>query len=146
VIVGGGNTRKLIALWRAAGLDLLLRDAGLRGTVLCGQSAGGVCWFECAQTTSTGRLGTVECLGFLPGSCAGHYDNVAERRPHFHPCLAEGTLLSGYGLSNDTGLEFRGTILHEAIACRPEARAYRVDKGTGGSVLETPLTTRVVTD
>src|SRR5690606_35502580 len=38
--VGGGNTLRMMKLWRRLGVDALLRQAHARGTVLSGISAG----------------------------------------------------------------------------------------------------------
>ena len=84
VYVGGGNTLSLLAVWRAHGLDEILRDAWHEGIVLCGVSAGMNCWFEQSITDSYG-VGTARVLddglGFLPGSCCPHYDAEEARRP-----------------------------------------------------------------
>jgi dipeptidase E len=52
VYVGGGNTASLLAVWRAHGLDRVLRRAWEEGIVLCGVSAGMNCWFEQSVTDS----------------------------------------------------------------------------------------------
>ena len=72
IYVGGGNTRNMLAIWRSCHLDTLLRQAWEKGTVLCGLSAGAICWFEYGHTDSAGSLDPLECLGFLPGSCTPH--------------------------------------------------------------------------
>src|SRR3989338_5631292 len=46
IYVGGGNTKGMLALWRAWGLDAIFREAWERGAVLAGISAGAICWFE----------------------------------------------------------------------------------------------------
>ena len=46
IYVGGGNTANLLAMWRAHGLDKLLHDAWSGGAILCGVSAGMICWFQ----------------------------------------------------------------------------------------------------
>src|SRR5258708_29183844 len=46
VYVGGGNTVNLLAVWRSHGLDAILAEAWNSGIVLCGISAGALCWFE----------------------------------------------------------------------------------------------------
>ena len=46
IYVGGGNTLKMMKLWRKLGVDRLLKAAYDKGTVLCGLSAGAICWFE----------------------------------------------------------------------------------------------------
>jgi hypothetical protein len=46
VLVGGGNTANMLAVWRVHGVDELLREAWERGIVLTGFSAGSICWFD----------------------------------------------------------------------------------------------------
>ena len=52
VYVGGGNTANMLAVWRAQGLDRVLRRAWEEGVVLCGLSAGMNCWFDESVTDS----------------------------------------------------------------------------------------------
>jgi dipeptidase E len=83
VYVGGGNTLSLLAVWRAHGLDVVLREAWEQGIVLCGVSAGMNCWFEQSITDSYGA-GSVRVLddglGLLAGSACPHYDEEPARR------------------------------------------------------------------
>ena len=55
IYVGGGSMINLLALWRAHGLDEILREAWQAGIVLAGLSAGSMCWFEWGVTKSVGR-------------------------------------------------------------------------------------------
>jgi peptidase E len=50
IYVGGGNTANLLALWRLHGVDKAMREAWRRGIILCGVSAGMLCWFESCLT------------------------------------------------------------------------------------------------
>src|SRR4051812_32996207 len=50
IYVGGGSTANLLLLWRFHGIDKAMREAWRRGTILCGVSAGMLCWFECCLT------------------------------------------------------------------------------------------------
>ena len=53
VYVGGGSTLNMLAVWRAHGLDDVLREAYERGVVLSViQARASVCWFEQAATDS----------------------------------------------------------------------------------------------
>lgn len=144
IYVGGGNTRNLVAIWRAAGLDVLLREAWERGTVLAGVSAGAICWFENAQTTSTGQPGPVSGLGFLSGSCSSHYDANKERSPHLRQAIADGSISPGYALSDQTGLHFHGTALHAAIACEPGRKVFALGRNPDGTVSESEVPTRLI--
>ncbi len=126
IYVGGGNTRNLMALWREWGLGELLHAAWERGTILCGISAGAMCWFEHGLTDSAGALAPIECLGFLKGSCNPHYDGEAARRPAFHSCILQGTLPAGYGLDDGAAVHFIGEELSYVATSRQTARAYHV--------------------
>ena len=46
IYVGGGNTMKMMQIWRRFGIDKLLRQAYNRGKVMSGLSAGAICWFR----------------------------------------------------------------------------------------------------
>ena len=95
VHVGGGNTRSMLAVWREWGMDAILRDAAAQGVVLCGSSAGAICWFEEGVTDSlAGELTPMRCLGFLAGSACPHYDGEKERRPAYQRMVAAGTIVS----------------------------------------------------
>lgn len=50
VYVGGGNTAKMMRLWRKRGVDRLLLQAYKKGIVLSGLSAGSICWFKAGQS------------------------------------------------------------------------------------------------
>jgi dipeptidase E len=43
---GGGNTLRMMRIWRNSGFADVVREAAIRGTVLSGLSAGGICWFR----------------------------------------------------------------------------------------------------
>jgi dipeptidase E len=45
IYVGGGSVVSLLGVWRAHGIDSMLREAWESGVVLCGLSAGSLCWF-----------------------------------------------------------------------------------------------------
>jgi len=75
VMVGGGNTANMLAIWRLHGVEDALRKAYANGTVLTGWSAGCICWFEAGITDSfTPELGPLrDGLKLLAGSACPHY-------------------------------------------------------------------------
>src|SRR5688572_22374667 len=125
VYVGGGSTPNLLAVWRAHGIDRLLREAWEVGTVLCGGSAGGLCWFESGVTDSLSLDGTLrpwhDGLGLLPGSHAPHYDSEPQRRPAYKRLVGDGTLPAGFAADDFAALHFVGTELAEVVAARAGA-------------------------
>ena len=52
VLVSGGNTLFAVERWRRAGLVEPLRAAAERGAVMCGGSAGAICWFDGGHSDS----------------------------------------------------------------------------------------------
>jgi dipeptidase E len=142
VYVGGGNTRSMLALWREWELDRVLRRAWTNGVLLCGLSAGSICWFEQGLTDSIpGTLTVLRCLGFLPGSNCPHYDGEVERRPAYQRLIREGMLNGGYAAEDGVALHFIGIDLDRVVSSRPSAMAYRVSL-VSGNVVEATLTPR----
>jgi peptidase E len=134
IYVGGGSMLNLLAVWRAHGLHRILREAWQRGILLCGISAGSMCWFSAGITKSFGPPRPVAGLGFLPGSNSVHYRSEPERRPVFHEAVRVEEVPPGYGVDDGAGLLFAGDKLVEVVTARATAAAWWVDEGS-----ETPL-------
>ena len=144
VYVGGGNTRNMLLLWEAWGVDRALRFAYERGTLLAGVSAGALCWFREGVTDSfPGRLVPLRCLGLLDGSFSPHYDVEPGRRPAFQQLIARGELANGYAADDGAALLFEGGVLREAVTEEPGTFAYRVSRA-GDAVHEEALPTRLL--
>jgi len=144
IVVSGGNTLNQQAIWRAQGIDLVLREAWDRGIVLGGASAGSLCWFEEGTTDSRPQEVTkVECLGFLSGSHSPHYDSEEVRRPTYHRMIRSGELKPGYACDNDAGIFFVDNAVRRVVKTRPEAKVYRVEL-VGGEIRETELPAEMI--
>ena len=129
IYVGGGNTKNLMALWREWELDVILRQAYDKGTILAGLSAGSLCWFEDGITDSYGsELEPISCLGILRGSHCPHYDGEENRRPAYQKFIQAGTIGSGFAADDGVALHFIDEELHRVVSSRPNAQGYRVDR------------------
>jgi dipeptidase E len=137
IYVGGGNVVSMLGAWRAHGLDEVLRDAWRRGVVLCGPSAGSLCWFDEALSAFHGAPRAVRGLGLLPYSNCVHYDAEPERRSEYHSLVAAG-MRAGFAVDDRVALHFRGTRLKHVVSSRQGASAYRV-QGSARGVRETRL-------
>src|ERR671933_486869 len=115
--------RHIVAMGGFAAASSLLAH----GIVLCGWSAGMICWFEAGVTDSFGPQleGLRDGLGFLPGSACPHYDGEERRRPVYTE-LVRGGFPAGYAADDGVGVHFVGTELHAVVASEPRATAYRV--------------------
>ncbi|MGB2712189.1 MAG: peptidase E [Conexibacter sp.] len=137
VYVGGGSVVSLLGAWRAHGLDRVLKHAWRRGVVLCGLSAGSLCWFAEAVTAFHGAPTVVRGLGLLPHSNCVHYDGEPERRAEYHRFVGDG-VRPGYAADDGAALHFVHRELRGVVSSRPRAGAYRVEP-VDGEVVESPL-------
>jgi peptidase E len=136
IVCSGGNTLNQQAIWKAQGIDVILRQAWDRGIVLGGASAGSLCWFEEGTTDSRPKeLSKVECLGFLKGSHSPHYDAEAGRRPLYQKTILAGTMKPGYACDNDAGIYFEDNAVKRVVSTRPAAKVYYVSV-EGGKIVE----------
>ena len=143
--VGGGSTANLLALWRVHGLDHLFRDAWSRGAILCGVSAGMLCWFRGGVTDSFGDLEAFsDGLGLIDATACPHYDSEPERRPTYQTLIQTG-MQAGYAAEDFAALHFHGTMLEEVVSFKQGASAYRVAL-EGGQVVETRIEGRFLGD
>lgn len=87
IYVGGGNTLRMLKLWRKLGVDTLLKRAAERGAVCCGLSAGAICWFREGNSDSLKYSNPqadyirVRTLGLVDALLCPHYDGEADRQP-----------------------------------------------------------------
>jgi peptidase E len=137
IYVGGGNVISMLGAWRAHGLDAVLRRAWRRGVVLCGPSAGSLCWFAEALTAFHGAPRAVRGLGLLPYSNCVHYDGDPARRAEYHRFVGDG-MRPGYAADDGAALHFCGQRLAAVVSSRPGARAFLVEP-VGAEVVEAPL-------
>jgi peptidase E len=107
-------------------------------------SAGSLCWHVGGTTDSYGPdlRPVTNGLALIPTSNGVHYDSEEQRRPLYQRLVAEGVLPSGHATDDGAGLVYRGTDLVEAVADRPDAAAYRVERGADGTAVETRLEPR----
>jgi len=140
ILVSGGNTANMLAVWRVHGFDAVLRDAWESGVVLCGGSAGAICWFEASVTDSFGPqlAGMRDGLGFLSGSACPHYDGEELRRPRYTELVRDG-FPPGIAIDDLAAVRFDGTALTEVLTTREGVGAYVVSREG-----EEPLPARVL--
>jgi peptidase E len=137
IYAGGGSMVNLIAIWRAHGLDEILRECWREGILIVGQSAGAMCWFQGGITSSQGDPAVASGFGVLPGSICVHYLSEPVRRRSFLRAIASGELEPGLGLEDQTGALFEDTELAEAISAREGAAVWEVTpEGAGGREVE----------
>lgn len=77
IYVGGGDTVFMLEQWKKSGITELVRDAYDRGVLLCGLSAGAICWFETMYSDSAKDSGEQYSLfpglNWIKGIISPHY-------------------------------------------------------------------------
>lgn len=127
IYIGGGNTLRMMKLWRKIGFDKILNQARLDGKILSGLSAGAICWFAYGHSNSypdkkgKRKFIRVRGLNFVPLLLCPHYHIEREKTlPHMiiHPRLIAIALEEGVALQvKDNAFKIIGI---------KDAQAYKV--------------------
>jgi len=142
--VSGGNTLNMIAIWKAQGVDKILKKAWDQGIVLGGGSAGSICWFEQGSTDSRPvALSAMDALGFLKGSHCPHYYSEGPRRDSYHEMVLNGSLKDGYALDDRVGILFEGSEVKKVVTSRKGSKGFHVSK-VNGKIVEKELTVELL--
>ena len=137
IVVGGGNTLNMMAIWKAQGIDKVLKKALEKGIVLAGGSAGSLCWFDNGTTDSRpAELSVVEGLGFLPFSHCPHYHSEEYRRPLYFKNIENGIFKAGYAMDDKAGIVFKNGKVFKVFSMSEKDNAYFVSMKDGKVVEE----------
>jgi dipeptidase E len=142
IYVGGGNTLKMMMLWRRMGVDKLLANAYENGTVLCGLSAGAICWLKggLSDSRSFSRGGkvwnyiNVHGLDLEDLLICPHYDVELGRPPALKKML-EGTKKVAIALDNCSAIEIQDDTFR-ILRSKQSAKAYKVQWSAGDYIVK----------
>ena len=127
IYVGGGNTKSMLAVWQEWKLDKLLLKAYNNGKILCGVSAGAICWFEQGITDSwASNLNVMDCLGFLPEMACPHYQEEKDRKPDVHKMLKQGKCGPGWAIDGGAAIHFKNGKYYKSIQFYAESYVHYV--------------------
>ncbi|MBQ8427404.1 MAG: peptidase E [Clostridia bacterium] len=131
IYVGGGDTLYMLEKWRERGITDKIIKAYENGTILCGLSAGAICWFKDMYTDSFVMRGGTDYafekgLGLLDGLMTPHY---AERQIDFDKAFVESDFTTAYAVENDCASEFVDGQFTKSISAG--GKAYLLTKENG---------------
>lgn len=134
VYVGGGNTLRMMRLWRRTGVARLLLEAGRRGTILSGLSAGAICWFAHGHSDSLRIARADKRAGFIRVTALGLVDALF--CPHYHREKRERSLARQVMAHRQVALACDDRAAIEIVGdrwrlltCGRPAKAYRLAPG-----------------
>ena len=139
IYVGGGDTVYMLDKWKEFGIDKLLIDAYNRGVIICGLSAGAICWFKDMYTDYEIMRGQSseyvlrKGLGVLDGAMCPHFN---EREKDFTDALKKGVIKGAYCVENDCAIEFVDGKFNRVIEGGGKAYILSID---GDAVLKKEL-------
>lgn len=140
IYVGGGNTLKMVKLWRKLGIDKLLRTAYNKGIVLSGLSAGSICWFKYGYSDSLKfynpkkwRYIRMKGLGFINATHSPHYTGE-KRKKGFQKIMKKYGGI-GIALDDNCAIEFIENK-YKVITSKKHAKAYKIYKRKGKIITE----------
>ena len=121
IYVGGGDTYKMMCVWREKGFDKLLAERYAEGRIVfCGSSAGGCCWFDYGYSDSAPApykgnytCGLVEGLGLIGGVFCPHSGG---RGAEFEERM-KTYKRDGYALDDNTAVVFVNGEATTYICC-----------------------------
>jgi dipeptidase E len=135
VYVGGGNTQKMLQVWKSYKMYKIFKEALGQGVVLSGLSAGSICWFSGGISDSrrfnNPKAGLIKVtgLGFIPALHSPHYDVEKDRRPGLKKIM-KNTSGVAIAIDNCCAVEFVDDA-YRVISSKPKAKAYKVYWKTG---------------
>lgn len=107
--IGGGDTVYMLEKWKETGLTELILKAYDEGKIICGLSAGAICWFNDMFTDyeimrgESSKYVMKKGLGILQGTMCPHFN---ERKEDFFNAVKENNILNAYCVENDCAIEF----------------------------------------
>ncbi len=118
IYVGGGDTVFMLDKWKETGLDKLIIDAYNNGKIICGLSAGAICWFKDMYTDyeimrgQSSEYVLKKGLGVLDGTMCPHFN---EREKDFTNAMVKNGIECAYAVENDSAIEFTDGKFTRAI-------------------------------
>ena len=127
IVVGGGNTLNMLAIWKAQGIDVSLKTAYKNGVVMGGGSAGSLCWTNGGTTDSRPKeLSIVKGMSFIDKSHCPHYNSEKSRRPLYHKNIMEGKLTDGYACDDRSAIHFINEKVEKSVSLDEQNHSYYV--------------------
>lgn len=139
IYIGGGDTVYMLEKWKETGVDKMIISAYEQGKIICGLSAGAICWFKDMYTDyeimrgQSSNYVLKKGLGVLDGAMCPHFN---EREQDFTDALKKGVINGAYCVENDCAIEFVDGKFSSVISAGGKAYYLTLD---GENVLKKEL-------
>jgi peptidase E len=126
IYIAGGNTRAMLAVWQEFGIIDLLQQARDNGKVLCGVSAGAICWFDFGHSDSGGTFALIRGLGLLQGALCPHFNSEKGRKTSFVQLVCHERIHPAYAVDDGIALHFKNGRYHKTIHNDAACNGYSI--------------------
>lgn len=130
IYIGGGDTLFMLEKWQEFGITDMLINAYNQGKIICGLSAGAICWFKDMYTDYEIMRGQSadyvlkKGLGVLDGCMCPHFN---QREKDFLTAFKENKIQSCYCVENDCAIEFVDGKFTKSISSGGKAYLIKAD-------------------
>jgi dipeptidase E len=130
IYVGGGQTSKMMQIWRKFGVDKILLKAHRKGIVMSGLSAGAICWFNFGNSDSRkfdnpkANLMRVRGLGIVKALFCPHYDVERERKADLKKMMKKNSGVA-IAVENCCAIEIIDDK-YKILSSKNSAKAYKI--------------------
>lgn len=128
IYVGGGDTSKMLSIWRKYKVDKYIKMAYEKGTILSGLSAGSICWYKYGYSENDSKNDEssdyicLEALGFINAINCPHYNE--EDRKSFDSIIDKFKDV-GIAIDNNCAIVFKDDSF-KIISSNENASAYKL--------------------
>ncbi len=132
IYIGGGDTLYMLDKWGETGLDKLIIEAYNNGKIICGLSAGAICWFEKMYTDYEIMRGESadyvmkDGLGIIKGTMCPHFN---QREQDFYANMKKLEIPEAYCVENDCAIVFKNESLLGSVTSGGKAYIASLSNG-----------------
>jgi dipeptidase E len=140
IYAGPGNTLRMLNVWRSKGVDVLLRHAAEKGTVMCGMSAGAIGWFAEGHSDYMRYDGgtrwsyvRIKGLGLIDALFCPHYHTQKREEDLARMVIETGRVAIA---CNDDAAFSVEDDMYRVLPVSAEIKAYRIVPNDGKAMCE----------
>jgi dipeptidase E len=130
IYIGGGNTKFMLEKWQETGLTEMIINAYNQGKIICGLSAGAICWFTdmftdyAIMSGESNEYTHMEGLGIINGMMCPHFnERESELESYLNKNGYDGDI---FGVENNCAIEFTNGVFDKVISAG--GKAYKMVK------------------
>ena len=126
IYVNGGNTHRMMRMWKKRGVVDLLKQAHQNGIVMSGGSAGAICWFKSGDSNSFNKRRPFKAtaMGIVNALLCPHYDTEKSRKSSLKRMMKKTPKIVAIALDECAAIEIIDNS-YRILSATPKNKARR---------------------